>query len=121
MLTKLQLRSVSSSEVDLKGWNPKSLEEIFISLDLEIGPADDDGINLFYVTLATPEALRKYRSGPILVEHRTIVIERYNYEDVLKGLNDIVRKCERNTWDECCAVLQRFFQWEYEDYSTDRG
>lgn len=120
MKNKLTLNSISSSDVDLKYWYPIANEEVFVCLDLDIGFSDgNDGSNMFYVTLATPESLTKHRNGAVLVKNRTIVISEYEYDLVLKLILEILANCSRETWDESCQVLQRYFQWEYEDYSSD--
>lgn len=119
----LKLVSLLSSEVDLKRWEPDTLEDTYISLTLEIGTSqyNEEGTNLFYVTLATPEALRTHRKGLILSENRTIIVDRYDYDTTRNQLKEIIKKCQRDTWIECCQVLQRYFMWEYEDYvNVDR-
>jgi hypothetical protein len=85
---------------------------------LEVGFSDkDDSTNLFYITVATPEALRKRRNGPILAKNRTILISEYDYDSIRETILDILNKCSKDSWDESCIALQRYFQWEYEDYS----
>ena len=77
---------------------------------------DNSGINMFYVVLATPEALRLRRKGPFLVENRTLVVSDFDYDAIVSGIKSILEKCNRETWEESCQVLQRYFDWEYEDY-----
>jgi hypothetical protein len=122
MRNKLFLNSLSSSEVDLKSWYPLSNEEVFICLDLEIGFSDDsEGSNYFYTTLATPESLVKHRIKPCLVKNRTIVVSEYSYDILRNIIFEILDACSRDSWDESCSVLQRYFQWEYEDYLMHQG
>lgn len=117
MKNALIVRSISSTDVELDTWYPETMEDVFVSLDIEVEFSDgNEGINLFYVTLATPEALSKHRTPPILVEHRTIVVSEYSYDIVRKAILNIAEKCTRKTWEESCLALQRYFQWEYEDY-----
>ena len=120
MKEKLILKSISSSEVDFSSWYPLSDEDVFICLDLEIEFCDGtDGSNIFYVTIATPKALEKHREGPILVRNRTLVVAEYSYDIVKSEIIRILNECARETWIDSCLVLQRYFQWEYEDYSSD--
>ncbi len=117
MKNKLILKSISSSEVDINNWQPSSNDEVFICLDLEIASDNiDDGSNMFYVTLATPEALRKNSDNLVLVKNRTIVISEYHWDNIHKEILEILNECSRENWNESCTVLQRYFQWEYEDY-----
>ncbi|MCJ8332283.1 MAG: hypothetical protein HRT89_19900 [Lentisphaeria bacterium] len=87
MSGKLKLLSVSSSEAELPDWDPDNNEEIFVCLDLSIGFAGEEGENLFYVTLASPEALKIHRSNNYcLVKNRTLVVDFYDYRSLLKAL-----------------------------------
>jgi Immunity protein 8 len=116
----LILRSISSAEIEIKKWYPLSNEDVFICLDLEIEFSENvGGANLFYVTLATPESLRIHRKGPILVKNRTLVVSEYNYDVLRSGILEILECCSRESWSESCIALQRYFQWEYEDYSME--
>jgi len=120
MRDKLILKSMSSSEIDFSSWYPSSDEEVFICLDLEIEFGDGaDGSNMFYVTIATPKALEMHREGPVLVKNRTLVVTEYSYDIVRSAVINILNECTRETWIDSCMALQRYFQWEYEDYSSD--
>lgn len=120
MTSKLILNSISSSEVDITNWYPTSNEDVFVGLDIEVSFSDgEEGSNFFYVTLATPESLRRYRSEPYLIKNRTLVISEYSYDLVRNLIFEILDFCSRNSWGESCNALQRYFQWEYEDYSTE--
>lgn len=122
MKKKLILDAISSTDidVDLKYWFPACNEEVLISLDLNIRYLDgEEGSNMFYVTLSTPEALRKFRKGSILVRNRTIIVSEYDYNIVREVIIEILDKCSRQNWEDSCAALQRYFLWEYEDYSTE--
>jgi len=118
----LKIESISSTEVEvyLGSWYPASNDDVFICGDLEIGFSDnDDGTNLFYVTLATPEALRKNAQGFLLADNKTLVVSGYSYGNIVKELNNILKKCSRKDWEQSCEVLRHYFQWEYEDYVSD--
>jgi hypothetical protein len=121
MKKKLILNSISSTDVDLNNWYPASNEDVFICLDIDVSYSDGEtGSNYFYVTLATPESLRKYRSEPYLVKNRTLVISSYSYDAIRNLILEILDACSRDSWNDSCDVLQRYFQWEYENYTTER-
>ena len=120
MTIKLTLESISSSEVELDSWRPLESEDVFLCLDIEIGYlGGNGGTNMFYVTLATPEGLLKHRDSPMLVKNRTLVISEYNYNLVKKEIDSILEDSARDTWNNSCIILQRYFQWEYEDYIVE--
>lgn len=117
----LVLHEMSSSMIDpLDEWKPESLEDTYITIDLSIGMNDGaDGINYFYVKVATPEALRRRANGFLISDHRVIVIEKFDYNLLKNSIEGILKKCNRDNWDDSCLALQRYFAWEYEDYSYD--
>ncbi len=122
MSVRLTLKSVTSSEVELglDLWFPENNAELFLCLDLEISFNDDEiGSNMFYVTLATPESLRKFR--PInyaLVKNHTLVVNNYNYQNLIEVLNSILVECTSTTYEESCILLQRYFKWEYDSFKS---
>jgi hypothetical protein len=116
----LVLYDISSTTTDpLAGWRPETLEDTYTSIDLTIGTNDKSkGINYFYVTVATPEALRLRSTGFLISDHRVIVIEKFDFKLLKMNIEKILEKCNRSTWSESCLVLQRYFAWEYEDYKS---
>lgn len=118
MFNSLVLKEISSVDIDgdLRCWQPRKAEDVFVSLDMEIGFSSEDEVNFFYVSLATPEALMKYRKAPYLVKNRTLVVSEYSYDELISLINEILESSTRKTWEESCSVLQRYFDWEYEDY-----
>ncbi len=114
----LQLKRLSSDQIDIERWKPASVEEVFLSITLEIG--FDDGLagtNLFYATIATPEALKARRKAGGSVDDGIIVI--HDFDSLLCEIRGILDDCSRKTWEESCIALRRHFQWEYEDYQED--
>ncbi len=110
----LRLKTVSSDDVDLESWTPKSLEDIHICLDMGVRVKDIDGEITLNVTLASPEALRYHRNSPALVEKHTVVVQKYDYESVKKLLKGLINKCNRETRYDSCLALQKYFHWEYD-------
>ena len=43
-----------------------------------------------------------------MVKHRTLVISHFDWKQLSALLDDIVRDCARGSWEESCAVLQRY-------------
>ena len=91
-------------------------EQVFLGLDLEIGLRGERASNMFHVRAHARLAAAWRRF--CMVKHRTLVISHFDWKQLSALLDDIVRDCARGSWEESCAVLQRYFNWEYEDYSA---
>lgn len=120
---RLEIRSISSPDVELYSWEPSTNAEVFLTVELEIGEAGVDGADLFQIAIATPEALRaKSKAGANTIRERsTLVVSSYDWQDIQKCLETIIRKCESANWPTSVLCLQRFFKWEYEDYQLEGG
>jgi hypothetical protein len=118
---QLVLREMSSTMTDpLEQWRPRTLEDTYTTLDLDVSMSDGArGSNLFYVKVATPEALRRRAKGFLIAGHRVLVVEKFDYELLRQTIEDILEKCTRDTWEDSCAALQRYFAWEYEDFAHE--
>jgi hypothetical protein len=54
-----------------------------------------------------------------LVKNRTLVISEYDFNAVHNEVLHILDSCSRDNWNDSCAALQRYFLWEYEDYTLE--
>jgi Immunity protein 8 len=49
-----------------------------------------------------------------------LLLSKYSWRAVQRHVRNIVKRCESERWDDSVLKLQRYFQWEYEDYKVDR-
>ncbi|MDO4878207.1 MAG: Imm8 family immunity protein [Neisseria sp.] len=119
----LILKQVSCDEVNIRKLKHLDNQDIYHRITLEISSSNyigktEQGINFFYFTLTTPEALlKKPKINYLLVKNRTIVIRDFNYEKFISEIKQIVSNCYRPTWEESVAELLKYFEWEYENYA----
>lgn len=118
---QLEVKSYGSSDYDLESWEPAIPEDVYFVLDVEIGEAGDDRADLFYVTVATPEAARTHlaqvgatRSGPL-------VVAEYCLDELLDRVRTLVDGCAARTWEESVRNLQQYFEYEYADYVPEEA
>lgn len=115
-----KIKSISSSTVDipLEQWQPASNEDIFMILDIEMEfiEAGVSGVNIFYVPIASVEALHVRRGPTILCFERMIIVKRFIWTEIRLEIEKRVKDCARKTYEEACTALSRSFQWEYEDF-----
>lgn len=119
---KLELKALSSPDVSPNEWVPKG-NRAFVLLQLDIGVAGETGSDTFDVILATPEGLAAARDDAVgAIAHRaTIVVRHFSWELVRGILNEIIQRCESDTWANSVLRLQHYFKWEYEDYAMPPG
>lgn len=117
----LKLKSLTSGEVDLETWSPKSPEDIHICLDMGIRVKNLKGEITLNVTLATPEALRNRKNSTALVEKHIVVVQKYDYGNVKKLLKALISKCNRDTQFDSCVALAKYFHWEYDYCKLDQA
>lgn len=123
-IKKLILKGVSCDTVDIKELANYDNKEICRHIVLEISSVDENGIpnngsNLFYFTLTTPEFLAlnaTISTEYFLVKNRIFVIGYLDYKKLVFSLNNIISKCCKNTWEDSVIELLKYFEWEYEDY-----
>lgn len=114
MMASPYLVDISDDRVDLSTWHPASLEDVFIPLVIQVAWQGEAGSSLFYTRVMTPEAIRTKFSGAILSDRAMIVVSGFDYRALKKHVEQIVAASNRETIEESCQVLNRYFQWEYE-------
>lgn len=118
----LELRDLSSPDVSPDEWVPEG-NRAFVLVQLEIGAVGEAGADTFDVIVATPEGLAGARDDALgaVAQRATIVVRQFSWDLVRRILNDIIRRCEADSWSTSVLRLQRYFKWEYEEHSIDEG
>jgi len=99
-----------NAEEILEQWEPVDPRSVALEMTLAIGWDNDPGTNNFAFRLVT-NALRE-RLGKQL--RSDIYVEEFNWPSVRQSILNILRKCERPTWDESLVNLRKRFDWEFE-------
>ena len=115
---ELEIRSWSSPDIEFKTWRPDARSDVFFLLEMEIGVVGEAEMDIFQVVVSTPEGLRARASNPVVRERATLILSEYSWELLRRTCVDIVKRCAAPSWDESVLRLQRYFMWEYEDYSV---
>jgi hypothetical protein len=116
----IEIKSLSSPDVDVDLWQPESVQDVCFLLEIEIGEACDERRDLFHVIVATPEGLRMWKCDEesIITDRATIIIAYFTWKNVHNAIENIVRQCTASDWSQSVLRLQRYFRWEYEDYCS---
>ncbi len=100
------------------GVAPNDPSDVRFPLELEIGVRGDERRDIFQVYIATPAGL--LRTPPVdqkVIRNRaTIVLSEFSWPLLRRTLEKILNDCRDETWDRSLLKLQRYFEWEYEDF-----
>lgn len=128
MTAILEVHSLLSLDVEnLPAWRPDASEDVYMTVELEIGEAGASGAYVFQLMVATPEGLRAHHEGGALQAYTSmcgrgktfdidamLVIDPYDWPSLHRMLLQRVASCERSTWVESLDRLRTKFFWEYE-------
>ena len=115
-MTIPQLKGFDCVDYDpIDEWRPSSDAEVYYSLCLHIGPLDEEGADLFYVDVATPQAINELNLGKRMSE-RGIVVNPYSWENVLQEVRNILERCVGDDWNQQSELLSKHLNWEFENY-----
>ena len=104
-----------------KDYTPENSNNFHITLSLEIGLLNEESSDIFDVDIINILNNTKndilFKNKDIMFYKGFIVIEDYNYEQIIESINLYISKCTGESWDEIAKQLSKVFTWEYEDYS----
>ncbi|MEM9193096.1 MAG: Imm8 family immunity protein [Myxococcota bacterium] len=120
LIPEIKNVAVSSNELhsNIRIWQPSSETDFAVTLILDIGPKRKRAADEFYLRLATPVGLAGLsESNGIISEGPLLVVRRYDFTVLWEWLQATVTKCNDESWLLCVQKLQRYFRWEWDDYT----
>ena len=116
VMTIPQLKAFDCADHDpIDEWVPPSESDVHYSLCLHIGPRGENRADLFYVNVATPQAISQHNLGWCF-KQKGIVVNPYSWRVVLERIQEVLRCCPGNDWAQQAKLLANHFHWEFEDY-----
>ena len=111
-----------AADLDPTHFKPDDAEDFICTFGLTVGPTDDDGGELFYITVCTPKRLEALcaRDGYVWGRHH-LIVPHFDLEKIRTIFTKFVNNCNGPTWHEIGAKLARNGAWEFEDYVADPG
>jgi len=94
----------------LQQWEPVNPRSVALTICLEIGWDDDTRADDFNVYVVTNDLRPHFPRR----SNAWLFVDVFDWKDVLSSLLNILRKCERSTWEESILELRKRFDWEYE-------
>ena len=107
--------SFHSPDVDLYR-GPPNPEEIYVLVEMDIG--DEHGSDIYFAIIANIIALRRHTGGTFLNHRNVYLVDRWDWPRIADALTEIVEQCSGRDQLEVQLKLNRFFEWEYEDYPS---
>ena len=113
---KPQLKAQDCTDHDpIESWLPADSTQLDYWLCLHIGPAGQQGAEMFYVNVLSEAAARQLDAGE-LARRKKIVVEDYSWSAVMRAVDDILREVEGTSWNEIAQKLSQKFDWEFDNY-----
>jgi hypothetical protein len=104
---------------NIRTWSPDNPECFAEVVSLDIGPKPGKGADSFNIRVASPAGLATLDAKDGIVAGRPLlVMQRYDYDSLWRWLEGKVAVCEAETWPACVEKLRRYFDWEYDNYSS---
>ena len=116
---RAKIRHIFSPDIEnLETWYPEDPDRFGFLLELIIGPADEEGEELFTFEVCTPQWLRERREteSAVFGHHRILVFD-YDYRRIRQMVEGLVERTRGESWTEVATKLNRYATWEFEDYS----
>jgi hypothetical protein len=114
------LKRLHSPDIlELSSYQPEVDDSFGFLLQVLVGPKEGEGEESFDVFVCTPEWLkRNHNRTDLIVGRHYLIIFEYNYDRLLRYLDEYCSRCSGETWQEIAEQLGRLGKWEFEDYKS---
>ncbi len=113
-----QLKGFDCLDLDpIDEWQPQEDEDVYYTLCLHIGLPNEDGADLFYVDVLTPQAMKVFKvSNQILTN--PLIVSPYSWENVMAEVKTVLENCQGEHWSDISRSLSKRFNWEFANYQS---
>lgn len=114
------VRSITSPDAGAdppSRYQPPSPDLFSVYLELEIGPSEGEGADVFGLTVCSPRwLLQQQRPKGFEFMHAALVLERWDPEELERAVHDLCRRTSGIDWKPIALSLGRYLAWEFADY-----
>ena len=108
-------------EVHQASWTPDDPDNVDVGLVIDVGWEGEQGTTLFHARVATPSGLKQATPMPttdrIVSTRALFVMSQYDGSELERQIRRTLElAARRDTMEEMCAFLNRYWEWEYQDY-----
>lgn len=106
----------SGLDCSLESYIPEEKDNFGVLLDIEVGIQDEEGSDVFYITLCTPKWLIENQANDkIILGLHYLIMFKYDYKILYDKLQELF--CiEGKDWEEIATKLSYIGHWEFQDY-----
>jgi hypothetical protein len=92
-------------------WRPMDSEPVDYWLCCHIGPAGEEGAELFYVQVLSESA-----ADAAVAAGKKIVVRDYSWAAVRSRVEEIISASVGDDWGAVAKILSQHFDWEFDGY-----
>ena len=118
--------------IDLVSFIPDDTNNFFLEVEIEVQFGDnEDNYESYFFSIGSPEGLASYCRALLKTTEKiyggkgisfidsVIVIERYDYHQILKCVRDYLQEIKGKTQTEQSLILARRMDWEFLEEHPD--
>lgn len=104
---------------NIRTWRPDNPDVFAELVLLSIGPKPGKGADTFTLRVANPAGLATLNvKDGIIASRPLLVMDRYDFDNLWRWLEERVATCDGNTWPEIVEKLRLYFEWEYDSLTA---
>lgn len=108
-----RVKTIMSPDLDY-GSSPDDPENCCVLIEVEIGPSESEGAEVFSFEVVTPGAIQSLPAPSWLRGY--LLLPEFSWAGVEEAVNKLVTQCTGSNWDEVSNKLSRSLGWEFEGY-----
>ena len=123
---RAELKLLFSPEIDgpIEDYQPDTLDDFGILFQALIGPRGMIGEESFTFLACTlkwmERVLEKSESGRLFGRNYNIILERYDFGQIKKIIEELCMNASGENWEEIGRKLGLYGDWEFEDYDPGK-
>ena len=113
-----ELKRLHSPDIiDLINYAPEDSSSFSLLVQAMVGPKGENWEESFDIDVCTPSWIEKnQKHDEVLIARHFLIVLEYDYRNIVKTINDFLKNCSGENWDEVALKVSRLGLWEFEDY-----
>lgn len=112
-----KVKSIDLIDHDNWAYWPEDPLNFCVAVEAMIGPAEEDGAEIFSFEVCTPMWFTENRLKSATFIRHIVFVQEYDEDEIKHLIYRLVAETPGSSWTEIAVKLSRFMRWEFEDYS----